>query len=866
MIDQSFLPPTEVPSASRPRLTRLILLLLFLFAFAVWFSSRALITADFLPHWYCFAGNARLLWTTVLADLFIGLSYVVISATLVRILRGAGQDLPYQGFFWAFGLFIMSCGVTHFLEIVTVWRPVYWLAASAKILTAVSSVGTAIVLVIAAEDVIALVRTARQVAMGRGQERFRALFMATPVAVLSFDVDGLITSWNPAAQKIFGFLETEVIGKLNPTIPPELLSEHRRLLKTTLDGSITTGVETVRVRRDGARISVSIGTAPLFNSEGQQNGVMAIIEDISERRRMEVELREKTAILVTVTQALNLYLETGDWKLASHELLTFVMQQTRSEYGFLGVVLDGSQLRILSHEGKVWDQAIGSENSERPPMPGPENGHLNSQRLHDLFAEVILSRHTVIANDVFVVNALGAPNSPDSSTTPTPIESFLGVPIYKGNEVAGLISVANRVSGYSGDEWRSLETMSRATGMLYDNYRQSLKRAALEEKQDTLEAHVRQSQNLELLARVAGGFAHDFNNLLMIFSGASELLDRSLGPESLSRVYVNQIQQGTTKAAAITRQLLAFSRKQVLDIQPMDLHAALTESHSMLTHLLGSGIQLQLSPDAARSWIRSDLAQIVQVLINLAGNSRDAMPNGGELLISTRNADKPAAIAPAAASDLSDWVVLEVRDTGAGMDKTTLAQVFEPFFTTKPVGKGTGLGLSTVYGVVRQSGGFIHVESEPGQGTHCQIYLPAVATPQAVPVTLEPESGTSMPESATVLLVDDETALVHAIGEFLRECGYIVLDAFSSQDALDLAKEYPGRIDILVSDIVMPDMRGPDLHGRVLELQPEMQVLFMSGYAECLPDMKLPPGTLFLQKPFRFSALLASLRQLKTRN
>jgi CheY-like chemotaxis protein len=286
----------------------------------------------------------------------------------------------------------------------------------------------------------------------------------------------------------------------------------------------------------------------------------------------------------------------------------------------------------------------------------------------------------------------------------------------------------------------------------------------------------------------------------------------------------------------------------------------------MLSHLLESGIQLRFSSCAARSWIRSDLPQIIQVIINLASNSRDAMPEGGDLLISTRNADKPPAIAPPAASDISDWVVLEVRDTGAGMDKATLAQLFEPFFTTKPVGKGTGLGLSTVYGVVRQSGGFIHVESEPGRGTQFEIYFPAVATPQAVPVTFEAASGTSLPESATVLLVDDEAALVHAIGEFLRECGYIVLDAFSSRDALDLAGEYPGRIDILVSDIVMPDVRGPDLYRRVLELQPEIQVLFMSGYAEGLPEMKLPPGALFLQKPFRFSALLESLRQLKTRN
>src|SRR5438477_2121793 len=384
-MDYSFLPPTEVPFASRPRVTRVVLLLLFLFAFAIWFSSRALLSAGFLPHWYCFAGNGRLLWTTVISDLFIGLSYVVISATLVQILRRSGQDLPYQGFFWAFGLFIMSCGITHFLEIVTVWRPVYWLAAAAKILTAVSSVGTAIVLVAAAEDIISLVRTARQVATGRAQERFRALFMATPLAVLSLDTEGLITSWSPGAQKVFGFLEADVIGKLNPTVPPDLLSEHRRLLKNTLDGSITTGFETTRLRQDGTKISVSICCAPLFEPDGKQTGVMATIEDISERRRMELELREKSAILVTVTQALNLYLETGDWTVASRELLAFVMQQTRSEYGFLGVVLDRSQLRLLSHDGKMWDQPLPNESGEHRAMPEAGNGELKSRELHQLF-------------------------------------------------------------------------------------------------------------------------------------------------------------------------------------------------------------------------------------------------------------------------------------------------------------------------------------------------------------------------------------------------------------------------------------------------------------------------------------------------
>jgi two-component system, cell cycle sensor histidine kinase and response regulator CckA len=671
-MQDSFLPPEGIPLAARPRVFRLLLLLFLLLASSLWFSSRALLVSNFLPHWYCLAGNTRLLWTTVLGDMFIGLSYVVISATLLRIVRRSGRDLPYQGFFWAFGLFIISCGITHFLEVVTVWHPIYWIAAAAKILTAVSSAGTALVLLLAAEDIIELVRTARQLSAKRGDARFRALFMATPLAVLSFDLAGLVTSWNPGAEKIFGYTEGEVVGKTNPLVPPELLAEHQELLKSTLSGNVTKGYETVRKHRDGSRIPVNVYSAPLMDN-GRQVGLMAAIEDISERKQMEEEL---------------------------------------------------------------------------------------------------------------------------------------------------------------------------------------------EQKQIALEAHLRQSQNMDLLARVAGGIAHDFNNMLMILSGSSELLDRSLGTDSLSRVYVDQIQRTTTKAASITRQLLAFSRKQVLDIRPMDLHVALADSQSMLARLLGPEIEIESHPDARNFWIRSDPPQVVQVLVNLSSNARDAMPGGGRLSIVTRNADAlPRAVKPDA-ENIAEWVVLEVGDTGAGMDQETLAQIFVPFFTTKPIGTATGLGLSTVYGIVRQSGGHIQVQSEVGRGTSFAIYFPAIPEPQVV-LTAQPLVSGAQAATVTVLLVDDEAALVHAIGEFLRESGFIVLDAFSSQDALEIAKDHPGAIDILVTDVVMPGMRGPDLHRRVLELQPNLQVLFMSGYAEGLPETKLPQGALFLQKPFRFSALLERLRQFQ---
>lgn len=504
--------------------------------------------------------------------------------------------------------------------------------------------------------------------------------------------------------------------------------------------------------------------------------------------------------------------------------------------------------------------------NQRPKNATLENEEYNFQKLHNLFGRVILSGRTVIANDIsFDANPPSEANSRTLPARHARLESFLGMPLFKGSDVAGFISVANRSSGYTRTESSSLETMSGATGILQNNYRQSLHRAALQEKQVFLDAQVKQSQNLDLLARAAGGFAHDFNNLLMILSGASELLAHSLGPESLSRVYVDQIQQSTAKAAGITRQLLAFSRKQVLDLQPMDLHAALTGAQSVLPRLLGSAIELKFSREADLPWICSDVSQIVQVILNLANNARDAMPGGGQLTISTRNTGEAPAIAPAA-SNTAKWVVLEVRDTGTGMDKQTLAQVFEPFFTTKPMGKGTGLGLSAVYGIVRQSGGFVQAHSEPGKGACVEIYFPAIAPPAALALTLASPTRSPLPESATVLLVDDEPALVHAIGEFLRDCGYIVLDAFSAQDALDLAKEHPAKIDLLVTDVVMPGLRGPHVHRQIVELQPNIRVLFMSGYANALPEMKLPVGALFLQKPFRFSVLLEMLRQLQSRS
>ncbi len=426
----------------------------------------------------------------------------------------------------------------------------------------------------------------------------------------------------------------------------------------------------------------------------------------------------------------------------------------------------------------------------------------------------------------------------------------------------GLIGVANRPGGYTGQELRYLETMSQATGVLYDNYRQSLKHAALEAQQVKLESQVRQAQKMEVLGRLAGGVAHDFNNLLMVMGGSSELLERLLPKDSAARVYLDQIQRTTEKAAAITRQLLAFSRKQVLEIRAMDLHAALTASEFMLPRLLGSDIELTFRHEASNSWILSDPAQIEQVIMNLAVNSRDAMPEGGRLMVSTRNAQHLPEAADSAESQA--WVVLEVDDTGTGMDEQTRARIFEPFFTTKPDGKGTGLGLATVYGIVNQIGGHIHVESTPGKGTRFEIYFPVTEARAAAKTSDSPvASVTEAGIDATILIADDESALRQALVEVLRSNGYKVLEAETSTEALEMARQHQGQLDILLTDIVMPGLRGPELARRVARAHPEVQIVYMSGYAEGLPEAQLPENSTFLQKPFRFATLLEQLKLVR---
>ena len=373
-----------------------------------------------------------------------------------------------------------------------------------------------------------------------------------------------------------------------------------------------------------------------------------------------------------------------------------------------------------------------------------------------------------------------------------------------------------------------------------------------------LETQLNQSQRLEAVGRLAGGVAHDFNNLLTVIIGFSELVLGSLSPQEPSHGLVQEVRDAGQRAATLTRQLLAFGRKQVLAQVVFDLNGLVSETEKMLRRLIGENIDFGTALDPALGAVKADPGQIEQVLMNLVVNARDAMPQGGRLTIETRNVDRPRSGAPQPAELLpGPYVCLTVTDTGCGMDEATKARVFEPFFTTKELGKGTGLGLATAYGIVKQSGGSIEVESTLGRGTTFRIYLPRVA-PDATPAR-RPRSGANLlPRGrGTVLLVEDEENVRALESLALRSSGYTVLEAGDGEDALKVSEGHAEAIDLLVTDVVMPNMNGRQLADHLASTRSDLKVLYMSGYTDdiLVHHGVREAGMAFLQKPFTPSVL-----------
>jgi signal transduction histidine kinase len=378
------------------------------------------------------------------------------------------------------------------------------------------------------------------------------------------------------------------------------------------------------------------------------------------------------------------------------------------------------------------------------------------------------------------------------------------------------------------------------------------------------EAQLHQAQKLEAVGRLAAGIAHDFNNILTVITGHSELLLRQLADDDPRRKNAEQIEKSAFFAAGLTRQLLTFSRKQVIEPRVLNPNKVVLNVEKMLRRLIGEDIELYTVLDPAAGNIKADPVQIEQVIMNLAVNARDAMPKGGKLTVTTANIS-PDEYHLEHFPDLSpgDYVMLAVTDTGTGMSKEVKAHLFEPFFTTKPAGKGTGLGLATCFGIIKQNGGHINLDSESGRGTTFKIYFPQVQS------GLEPAYAPTQPAAVAggcemVLLVEDEPGVRELAASILREKGYTVLEAANGEEGLRLARQHEGKIDLVLTDVVMPVMGGKEMADNLRASYPDTKVLFTSGYTEDTigPHGVLRPGIVFLQKPYVRATLARKVREV----
>ncbi len=658
-------------------------------------------------------------------------------------------------------------------------------------------------------------------------------------SVVVVDVNGVITYWNKYSEILYGWTEQEALGRsvAEFVLPPEHAIV-REEVQQSLEARGYWEGETILLGKNGVRFLAFLMLSSLRETDGQSGAYVAVSIDITEIKRVEDKLLQKTNQLQTITDALGSFLETASWRRANESLLKGALTQSQSEYGFAGVVVEGPTLRILAHDGVVWSQDTNRELYENARQTYEQAGYLEFKGFNNLFGSVITTGKPVLSNDCH--------NDPRSGGIPAghpALDSFLGVPIIEGSEVIGMIGVANRPGGYTAFEQVHLQVLAQTAGVLFDAYRR-------QQHEESLEAQLRQAQKMEAVGRLAGGVAHDFNNLLTVIKGYSQLLtDRPL-PEPMMQP-LQQIEKAADRAVSLTRQLLAFSRRQVLQPKVFDVNALIKNIEPMVQRLVGEDIELRSRCEANPATITADVGQIEQVIMNLVINARDAMPQGGQLIIRTATVQLSDNDTRTRTGLLPGrFVLISVTDTGCGMDVSVRAHIFEPFFTTKEADKGTGLGLSTVYGIIHQSGGAIDVTSRVGRGTTFSIHLPlSLDTPAEEPTVETPAPAAA---AKTILLIEDDPMVRDLTSKMLTRSGYEVLQASNGTDALEHCRVFSRPIHLALSDVVMPGLSGPETVIRLKSVRPGMKALFMSGYiGDTVAQHGIrESGLTFLEKPF----------------
>ncbi len=626
-----------------------------------------------------------------------------------------------------------------------------------------------------------------------------SILEAVPDAVAAVNQQGVIIQVNSQAEAMFRYTRDELIGQSIEILVPERQranhDQHReqfhRQPKIRRMGS---GLDLYGRRRDGSEFPVEISLSPVATGNGPI--VLSAIRDISDRKRIEEELRR-----------------------ANEELERRKARELRDSQNRLALIVDSSQDAII---GKNLDGIITQWNK-------------GAEQMYGYTAQEMIGRNisTVAPQDrADEIQAIL-----DRIRNGERVQYFESIRITKDKR---RLNVSISVSPIHDSEGKVVGASTIARNIT---------------AQKKIEDQLKQSQKMEAVGRLAGGVAHDFNNLLGIVTACTELLRGRVDDESLE--YVDNIREAAKRGASLTKQLLAFSRRQPVQSQVLDLNERLKEVSKLLRPLMGDDVEVVVPPRSTAAVIEADPGQLDQIVLNLAVNARDAMPRGGKFIIETGVVDLDEAFTREHSMTPGCYVTLAVSDNGSGMDEATRSRIFEPFFTTKESGKGSGLGLATVYGIVKQSAGHIWVYSEVGRGTTFKIYLPSAEHKLGLRSESRAEAVPDRRVGATILLAEDDVLMRKLTRKMLEQHGYKVLEAIDGESALNVIAANSTRIDLTLTDVVMKGMNGPELVLRVMDSHPEMKVVYMSGYTgELVVHQGLQSDIRLLEKPFTRAALL----------
>ena len=703
---------------------------------------------------------------------------------------------------------------------------------------------------------------------------------AADTAIISLDRDGRITSWNAGARRLLGWSEGEMLGQTLERIFPTGSKQLEREIADAISHGRGGGEEGWRLRKDGCRIWAVGEVSPILE-QGEVAGFVKILRDRTQQRQSEETIREERRALEVLNRASSaLAIETD-----LHRLVQVVtdagVKLTGAEFGaFFYNVEDerGESYMLYTLSGAP------AEAFSKFPMP----------RNTEVFAPTFNGEGIVRSDDITKDPRYGR-NAPRKGMPEghLPVRSYLAVPVIARDEkvLGGLFFGHASVGVFTERSERGLTGLAAEAAVAIDNVRlaQSTQKEIVERtraqealrelnanlgreiEQRTAELRakeeaLRQAQKMEAVGQLTGGVAHDFNNILQVIVGNLEVI-RRIAPPDAGRIQraAEQALNGARQASSLTQRLLAFSRRQPLDPKPTDVNSLLNGISELLNRSLGETVLVEAVRGVGLWKIEADPNALESAILNLAVNSRDAMPGGGKLTIETMNAhiDEAYALAHAEVAP-GQYVLISVSDTGVGMDSDTIRRAFEPFFTTKPVGQGTGLGLSQVYGFVKQSGGHVKIYSEIGHGTTVKIYLPRLERPEeeaeALPSVPVPEGNTN----ETILVVEDDHDVRTYSVDALRDLGYRVIEAPDGPSALRLL-ESKTPVDLLFTDVVLPGgMTGAQLAAQARGLRPGLKVLFTTGYARnaIFHHGRLDKGVQLITKPFSFTDLAGKIRDV----